>query len=242
MRSLARRHTITHHFIAQLELDIEAAGIRDVHPIEKVPGFVPKRPMNGIIGNEGHSINIEDLTGLPDRTLRAEDPEQYHENAVTSLTAMPACSRDPMFKAQPKKAWYIAGSPQQPSAVDHQSPIIPRHLSSTNTVPLPTGTFVNNDFTEFCPYNSMGQSTSPSSNAEQTPPSDSSASQTIYALRQGSGQGNPAFGRSSAVTVDTFQTPSDWTVSFSPNSFNKGHPEGDSMNSFLENQMWGLNG
>lgn len=240
MRSLSRRHSITHHFIAQLELDIEAAGIRKVHPIERVPGLVRKRPMNGILGTEeGHAMNIEDLTGLPDGTSPGTEPEKYHRIGVTGLTVMPASSRDPLSDAEQQKLWDMGGS-QCPPPIDTQSPLIPRFMTVASTATFPSETYINNPhITEFCPYNGTGQSTSPSSNAEHTPPSDSSTPHTVYALRPSP---NPVFGGPATVTVDTFQTPSDWSVSYQPNSFNRGHPEGDSISNFVGNHMWGQNG
>ena len=65
MKAIGNRHSITNHFTAQLELDIENSGIK--------VGRIPNIPMNGILPSRGGApMSVEDLKSLWDSSFTDE--------------------------------------------------------------------------------------------------------------------------------------------------------------------------
>jgi hypothetical protein len=194
--------------------------------------------MSGILGHEPHHMSIEEMNGTVKNSHNSskpvDEPETYHRIGVTGLTDMPASSKDPIPEEAVQKLWDITGSACP-------SPLIPRDFLRAGVAAFPSETqsaISQASNVEFCPYNSSGNDTSPSMNAENTPPSDASTpSMTQYAIRP-----NPNMDAFSGLDTKTFQVPVGLNSDYRPPPHFKGHHGGDTLDGFLEAQMWGLNG
>lgn len=62
MRSIGRKHSITRHFIAQLELDIDAAGFAKSPRQEAENPKIPNVPINGVLpARQGQAMTLEEI-------------------------------------------------------------------------------------------------------------------------------------------------------------------------------------
>lgn len=62
MRSIGRKHSITRHFIAQLELDIDAAGFTKSPRHEAGRPKIPNVPINGLLSaRQGQGMTLEEM-------------------------------------------------------------------------------------------------------------------------------------------------------------------------------------
>lgn len=65
MRAIGEKHSITQHFTAQLELDIEGAGLPGCDNSTGKGGAVPNTPMNGLLADrEGLPMTVGDFHNL----------------------------------------------------------------------------------------------------------------------------------------------------------------------------------
>jgi hypothetical protein len=90
MRAIGRKHSITKHFIAQLELDIDAAGFlkSPPGPPKKSP-VIPNLPINGLlVDRNGQSMTFEDMQSF--HTTSSSDRGSSDVGAAQNAKLTPA--------------------------------------------------------------------------------------------------------------------------------------------------------
>lgn len=64
MSSISRQHSVTKHFVAQLDVDIEAAGLRNRGLQLNTPTAIPNAPINGLLAaRDGLPMTYHELRG-----------------------------------------------------------------------------------------------------------------------------------------------------------------------------------
>lgn len=81
MNALGKKHNITKHFTAQLELDIEASGIENntkrytCRVTEDIHGGVPSIPMNGMLASRnGQPMTVDEMAAFSKKTSIWKEP------------------------------------------------------------------------------------------------------------------------------------------------------------------------
>jgi len=211
MRALGKRHSITDHFTAQLELDIEASGIRNSAPTPALNHFIPNTPINGILAErQGQPMAFQDLQDFANtmythrNSTNSTDSaeERIHRMLPTPMTAMPASSRGP----EEDKLWEVGtGCPSFPVRKDENVIPITASPKSQQSVFRPWSS-VSASQLQFDAHN-------PPSGGETTSPSDQSTPSNINTLpiRHNpfeNGIGTDRFGWEGLSTnIGAFQTP-----------------------------------
>jgi hypothetical protein len=204
MRALGKKHTITNHFTAQLELDIEASGIRN--PVPSARDSSPRVPV-GMYAERGglctimDDMNSEEVYSIDPLTIPDMVTDGYHE-ITTPLTVLPASSRDGS-ELKASKVWNWERSSDGVSIND----IRIKYMEPKNGI---------SGVTDACPYTGRNGSSATST----TPPSDTpTPNSTQYPIRQNQNQKRisvtkvpgilPDWESFSATDTTSFYTPGD---------------------------------
>jgi hypothetical protein len=109
MKAIAKRHSVTNHFTAQLELDIEAASIRSTSgPSAKKA--IPNTPINGLLPERGGApMTVSDLKSYRESDSNITIRSQAEGEFRTSPTSAPQTyhGRQPFVMSFLKDIWNI---------------------------------------------------------------------------------------------------------------------------------------
>ncbi len=115
MQALSIRHTVTKHFSAQLELDMDAAGIRPITSPPPVldPCHVPNIPLNGILAERnGKPMTVADLKSFttPESSNLPSASKGFNQYPSAKRTGSESTSTGDPPSLTPPFSGIIAGS------------------------------------------------------------------------------------------------------------------------------------
>lgn len=242
MRALGKRHSITNHFTAQLELDIEASGIRNPAAMPSEPTPIKRGMMTGILQDRPSApksfADFRDYSNDKYQICNDASPknqeqrERLHRLQPTPMTILPASSRTP-------------GDPPEdlPYEMGVGCPSFPAQLHSEFGKQSQTSAFSSDSSSGY-----TGSTAYPTGVSSDTPPTDQSTpvNNMQYPIRLVQSEEvleNPIDWHMFATNSATFQVPAHiYSKDIPGASFPDATPQDKNPGDVEDYQLWSYDG
>jgi len=264
MQAIGKRHSITHHFTAQLELDIEAAGLwkSSNFPYFHKKDSLPSGTGNGLLAErQGVSMTLDNncsfskISAPPGFQQEGGSNVVGKHNLVPLYGIMPATSRS----ASPRNSPSSTTSGPVPDWISHPQAATNRTQSTatnfktrsfitgassvftpTSFTPAVQSENTFGDVAAFAPFDQAGTANI----ASTTPSSDTSSSNTMQYPRRPSDPSSRAptsyglFPYEANMDPNMNPAHNQWQATEGQTAFDNPIQAGHNLNQFLEDRMW----
>jgi len=168
MKAMGNRHTITQHFLAQVEIDVASSGINKAYsfPCDYYPGPTPPQVMEGLKPAGSANANTMNIRDLFAYAIKDQDLDFWDQPPLPGILPYKTRSEN----REPRAEAPVEANPYSPHGIfqavsENDSPETTANTSSSNNTGSPADNHNANAFVSSFPEQ-QNSSSRPQNNAE----------------------------------------------------------------------------